>query len=396
MKSIAGIDPASKITLSLLPAVPHNPVTSAISNGGYYVAAGSDNFTNQTIMHLILGAVLGDCPHYVYQYDAFICDTVGVNIMEVANRGDLYRYLTQLATTKERLDACGECLRQILPVLMLLKRLGFMHNDLKLKNIFVHQPEPAGPVIYLLADFDKSAISWKTVRFYNNNNGLDLVSSTVALAVEYHKYGADQLKPGLIAGFSGMKLAGQSLAPYIMHNAAGYYLGYDIYTLVFSMLCYPGLFLAVESDHNSPMYRIFRALSRIDQAKSGTQKSGVYEDRPELRDALQKAIHQQKTNPEALQSISIINAYLHDGRVFIRNDLRALLAELGLDVYHTAEEKVLAVALDRSHKPILSKNGHLCLTAPAQKSCRTIPYRSWGLLYETDQVAGGGGRRRKN
>lgn len=202
-----------------------------------YPAVRSDNFTNQTILSMIINNILSkkNINNYVHQYDAFLCLDVqntaeinnesssdvtsfmknilsgtkiisnyifesvanklgtstenvklnGVTIMEVANKGDLDGYIRQKETTVFRdflhndlseqyndvNDFFNCMMEQILKPLSVLHnaKYAFVHGDMKSKNIFVHETE-AGEVIYKLADFDKSSITYNGVRFHNDGS----------------------------------------------------------------------------------------------------------------------------------------------------------------------------------------------------------------------------------
>ena len=131
-----------------------------------FVAKGN-NFSNQTCMHLILNEILKDLPNYVYQYDAFYClhdkKWSGYNIMDVANSGDLSAHIEKIQINGTVLI---DLLKQVLTPLSVLKckRFGFVHADLKCRNVFVSVDDNQTPT-YKIADFDKSSIYWKGIRF---------------------------------------------------------------------------------------------------------------------------------------------------------------------------------------------------------------------------------------
>ena len=61
--------------------------------------------------------------------------------------------------------------KQILEPLSILKckKYGFVHGDLKCQNIFVKKGS-TGAIIFKLADFDKSSIFWKGIRFHTTSD----------------------------------------------------------------------------------------------------------------------------------------------------------------------------------------------------------------------------------
>jgi hypothetical protein len=163
------------------------------------LSVSSDNFSNQTIMHMILEIILNDPKYesqhnYIKQYDAMLCynteqtfdtneaktwlkyfadnaniayDYVGkklnfvspkidgLNFMEVANSGDLYGHLFDvqkdrfaeirevsdltLETFHELNEFLNEMIMQLLKPMSVLQhpKHAFVHGDFKSKNVFV-------------------------------------------------------------------------------------------------------------------------------------------------------------------------------------------------------------------------------------------------------------------
>lgn len=54
----------------------YNAFISGQGDGLIYLNCSNDNFTNQTIMHIVLDNILSQYynDHYIYQYDAFFCE----------------------------------------------------------------------------------------------------------------------------------------------------------------------------------------------------------------------------------------------------------------------------------------------------------------------------------
>jgi len=127
------------------------------------------NFLNQTLLHSILNYILkANNENYVRQFDAFWCGNVGYNITAMANRGDMHDYFTK---NKPSSNIVFDALKQLTGVLNILKRdeYSFVHADLKARNVFVNE-SATGKVIFKIADFDKSSITWNGFRFYNGTN----------------------------------------------------------------------------------------------------------------------------------------------------------------------------------------------------------------------------------
>ncbi len=189
------------------------------------LSVASDNFSNQTIMHMILQNILEPFGNnnFIKQYDALLCyNTVteftesswyeflksntyyaanmignalnyknasidGLNFMEIANGGDLYGHLfeiqkerfSKIRTTSDldkenNFENLGKFLNtmiiQLLKPLSILQhpRYSFIHGDLKTKNVFVNNT--SNGFVYKIADYDKSSITYNGIRFYNEGN----------------------------------------------------------------------------------------------------------------------------------------------------------------------------------------------------------------------------------
>lgn len=184
----------------------------------------SDNFTNQTILHMILNKILtkSGIDNFIYQYDAYYCKRrppptfkskiFGYNIIEKAD-ADLFNHIKThmsniliIDNNYEKYSAIfKDMFKQVLKPLYILQKpeYAFVHSDLKTKNIFVKY-EPISDsdynnlkldeqytiikkngtkykVIYKIADYDKSSITWNGIRFYNQG-GIGI--SSVYLATE--------------------------------------------------------------------------------------------------------------------------------------------------------------------------------------------------------------------
>lgn len=160
---------------------------SSINNVSFdgIISVDSNNFINQTCMHMIIDQIFNK--HYkdshLYQYDAFYCKNSlgtydGWNITEYANQDTLSAFIEknpELITD----DMIKDILKQVIEPLMFLKckKYGFVHGDLKCRNIFVTSIVDHGTTKYIfkLADFDKSSIFWKGIRFHTSN----MISKTV-------------------------------------------------------------------------------------------------------------------------------------------------------------------------------------------------------------------------
>lgn len=232
-------------------------INKPIFKGSLVVA--NPGFINQTCQHMILNEILGDSENYIYQYDAYICECndasefcSGYNIMEKANRQDLSTYL-------EKKQISGKLLLNILiqvlkPLAVLkCKKYGFVHADLKCRNVFVNENEINNIPTFKIADYDKSSIYWKGVRFY-----IKAPTQTVVLSEYYKKslnineeYYKDLYQS--IATMEGYEIKEQNKIKYytlegnipcslfIMYSWVPMHMSYDIYTFMFSLLREPAV-----------------------------------------------------------------------------------------------------------------------------------------------------------
>jgi serine/threonine protein kinase len=228
----------------------------------YCLQIPNDNFTNQTLLHMILNQYLGDNPNYLYQFDAFYCLTGnrmdGYNITEFANGGDLSNFINKTILNE---DDIINMIKQIMTPLFVLKhpKIGFLHSDLKPKNIFVN--EINGVPYFKLADFDKSSIFYRNIRFYNNHFNYtiksygDLLNKTpfpLHKSSEGYIYYSmqDTTFYGKYIGFH----------EYIMSNPEGFYSSFDIYTFFYSLILERKIYEWMMANPKSPIWQIYNYL----------------------------------------------------------------------------------------------------------------------------------------
>jgi serine/threonine protein kinase len=189
------------------------------NNNRKIIAVGGDNFANQTSIHLILNIILRDNPHYIHQYDAFYCDGLGYNIMEYSDGGDLHKFLE---TNVINDDVIFSVISHVLTPLSILKHpiYNFNHSDLKTKNIFVNKTESG--LVFKIADYDKSSITWHGFRFYNWSYNYGTASP---IKIEKSSEGTDVY---ILSSMINLQL-------HTMHNPYGIPMSYDIYTFIISL-----------------------------------------------------------------------------------------------------------------------------------------------------------------
>lgn len=210
-----------------------------------FLAVGSSSFINQSLLHFILNKILKDNPNYVYQYDAFICDGGGYNITKYAELGTLHEFLNNSTITNQLLM---NVYNQINNALIPLKEYGFCHADLKGKNIFVD----AGP-IFKIADYDKSSITYNGVRFFNNSVSYLSLDYVPIKLVDNNKY-------YVINAHSSIQLQ-----LYTMYNPYGFYLSYDYYTFLISLMSIDGVYDFFIKNPESEFSKLFISLFKTDE-----------------------------------------------------------------------------------------------------------------------------------
>lgn len=231
--------------------------TKYYNENRYCIQVPSDNFTNQTLLHMILNEYLGDNPNYLYQYDSFYCSNGskidGYNITEFANSGDLSRYI---GTTDITIEILINIIKQIMTPLFVLKHpmIGFLHSDLKPKNIFVNMV--SGVPQFKIADFDKSSIFYKNIRFYNDNFNYTIgsINTTPFQLHKSHAYYYYSLKD---TNFYGKYIG---FHEFIMSNPEGFYTSFDIYTFFYSLLLEPKVYECLLNNPKNIVWDIYEYL----------------------------------------------------------------------------------------------------------------------------------------
>lgn len=361
----------------ILPGLSKNRWVEKRSGDNKLLSAGGDNFSNQTCLHMILNTILRGNPNYVYQYDAFYCDNGGYNITEFAMKGDLSSYLDSLdePITEEFLQDLYE---QILTPLATLKAdlFSFVHADFKARNVFVNLDEDKNPV-YQLADFDKSSIFWKGIRFYNS--GGDYRFSDIPFVPQ--------------KGPEGMYyVIESSLLPiqvYTMHSPYGFYLTYDLYTFFYSLMMEPGIWEYMstvwqspsEEQRDSKIFSVWKSMWYSDQFEE--LMTSISRRHEELSLLSGKA---RKDKLVIMRSIRTIANKFHSKAYKLKIDLSAVYAAFGLKIRgikQTLTDRVL------SHTSLSGKR--ICIEACRPSTgwrggnkCKSNRYSKNKLVYDWD------------
>ena len=236
----------------------------------YCLRVESNNFTNQTLLHMIINEYLGDNPNYLYQYDSFYClngkNIDGYNITEFSNEGDLSKFIQKVILTEELIM---DIMIQIMTPLFVLKHpmIGFLHSDIKPKNIFVNIT-PEGKIHFKLSDFDKSSIFYKNIRFHNDHYNYSIKKEFMGIinlnktpfplhtsdSYSYYSMNDTNLY-GKVAGFH----------EFIMSNPEGFYSSFDIYTFFYSLILEPKIYEWMIGHPRSIIWEMYKYLFHYDE-----------------------------------------------------------------------------------------------------------------------------------
>jgi serine/threonine protein kinase len=232
--------------------------------GSYYVETfGSDNFTNQSLIHIILNKVLSGNKNFLYQYNLGYDGKKGYNITEFSNRLDLHQYLSKIDYISDSI--LYKMINQIVDVLFLLKtkQIGFNHSDLKTKNIFVSENN-LDSVYYKIADFDKSSLFYNNIRFYNNTYNWrigKLITTPFPLKLE-EKYNYQYY-----CLYDTHFYENFGFHEYIMSNPHGFYESFDFYTFFYSLIVEPQINYYLLNNLESKIWKYYKFLFHFEEEK---------------------------------------------------------------------------------------------------------------------------------
>ena len=340
----------------------------------FNLTAGGDDYSNQTVLHLILNKILKTNPNYVYQYDSFYCETGGYNIMELAEENDLSDFLTRY---KESIndDLLVDIFRQILEPLSILKQpqFGFVHADLKTRNVFVSMGKNNRP-IYKLADFDKSSITWNGIRFYNNT--IDYRAFDIPFKMKTNSYGIDYYSMDMSdRSYSVIsKIEKVAINTYTMHNPNGFYPNHDVYTFFFSLMIEPVVWNYLNDNKNSEIWKMWREMWIYEH---DFEKVNKYIRR--MQNKLNVAATPNKPPIlKQMRSISNIN------RVFVELEVSLRVNLPMYDYFNYIHPKSF---YEISNEPLgsltISNDMHICTTKCSSGKCNTNRYSKMGFTGKT-------------
>ena len=348
-----------------------NPITFAFR---------SDDFANQTILHMLLDAILSvyGNNNYVRQIDAFICNGLalyegipngyhGYNITEKAALGDLTEFIeSQIGVTRDLID---DILIQILSTLQILQQdeYSFIHSDLKARNIFVDNS--TGLIIYKIADYDKCSITWKGVRFYNRKSVVETAAKLTS-SIKGWFYTpqttdiTESLQSVTIKKFDTVYYYRISNNTYISiatrHTTIPFYFTYDIASFLWSLLMESPVYLWYRNTNTTRLHVAIQFIFGNDQAQTFNRVvESIHREYNSLKGEA------QRSKLIAMRSISEMNTIFYQNNIFIRRDLDDFYDQIGIPRVQPRDVQRLPVGFYAS--PILLSEGRKPCITPCQK-----------------------------
>jgi Protein kinase domain. len=374
------------------------------------LSIGGGNFENQTCIHMILNLALNDIvPNYVKQYDAFYCSEVsnkqhtltGFNITEYADMGDLSDYFEKVLTEPLESDKLENIFDNIMKNLLLplsilkCKKYAFVHGDLKCKNIFIKSKNSAinsNEYIFKLADFDKSSIFWRGLRFYNNGT-----STLKKLGVKFLNLLPKiktAKKDGILYYFSDVvktKYSFLILQSYSMFGFIPIFMTHDIYTLFLSIFKEPSVWKQFYSFEDNTFKR--KSTTGIKFFKLWERM--WFEDDFDIMEKELTNLHLKyyfetdsgvrKKLLTEFRSIRNLNSFLVDNKIKMKYDLDFIFNSYNLYGPNNVDEEIdkFKTTTGKEERTINVLNGdHFCIdecivnwNISDKRTCRTTPFK---------------------
>lgn len=351
-------------------------------SNGYLVHlhVNGDSFSNQTCIHLILNLLLGDNPGFVYQYDSFYCGkpngtVTGCNIMEEADLKDLSAFLEQRVVDASLVSSI---VSQVLATLFSLKTpdIGFVHADLKCRNVFVKRSADGGQD-FKIADYDKSSMYFRGVRFHNTSPSARIISYNsfpveIVNGVECYRLSSTATQWAAMAVSPGGYIQLQT-----MYNPYGFYMSYDVYTFMFSLLMEPSvwpyfrdMYRGVGQDDNWFGWRDLWFADDLDSVMGYIRTEQERYNAASTPDEAKKQL-------EKMRSLRNMNdAFALQGWKFKTNVMESY-------VYFTGSNRIPSVnaptAPPVQKDIVVTRDQHVCINACDAGWCNTNRYKKRGF-----------------
>lgn len=214
---------------------------------------GLDEFTNEVLISYIIDHMMKkiNLSTYLLHYLGYKCSNIGYNLMEYADLGTLdqigtnARWNSYLDTIEDSKRIKGPILLGILKQLIitldyLQKNLHFIHGDGKSANIFVSSTPFSfdafgihftAPFTCKIGDFGKSSLTFNRFRLFNYN----WLAST-------YLYVSPFLPSITNDTYTVSNLNSVQIYTRLRHMGFPYYLSFDTYTFIVSLLLDPIFF----------------------------------------------------------------------------------------------------------------------------------------------------------
>jgi serine/threonine protein kinase len=337
----------------------------------YNIQVPSDDFTNQTLLHMILNQYLGENTNYVYQYDSFYCLTGnrmdGYNVTSFANASDLSNFIEKIELNE---NLILDMIVQIMTPLYVLKhpKIGFLHSDLKPKNIFVNEAQD-GTYQFKLADFDKSSIFYRNIRFFNDHFNLTLNKKVFGLfeinKVPFPLRESNTYPSYLYYSMKDSNFFGKVIGfhEFIMFNPHGFYSSFDIYTFFYSLIIEPNMYMWMMSNQNSVIWSFYSYLFHSDEPEEWNNfLRNIYD-----------VFYGNIKAPSTPGSMQYYWQQFKDSGFKLRYDVNKIYEMLGINMRAIQGKFPLTtLELIQTTEPLsqplyMSKENHLCLIEPDVK-----------------------------
>ena len=340
------------------------------------VVSGTD-FSNQTCIHLILNTILREIPNYIYQYDAFICNKgnkiVGYNIMELADMS----LDTFIQTNKVSNQVLDNIIKQVFYPLSILKKsiYGFSHSDLKPKNVFVKMDiEP----IFKIADYDKSSITWNSVRFYNGTKDADSFSSYTNF-LKFNNFDIKNImENNTIEHYYTLYTRGGeygTLQLWTMHNQLGVPLSYDFYTFMIITLLLPEVWNFIQNNDNNIFMKLWKYMWYEEDYK--IIMDYIIEKHEKYK--ILKGKEDRENYLDKMQSIGELNKFLGSSNIRFKYEIAPFFEIIGIPFVDDIPDKKLYF--------VESDGGKICFDKCVEGKCKTNKYSTRGYPYEWDNCS---------
>ena len=227
-----------------------NFINEQNTNNKLYLCSKNNDAINDFIINIIIQQICEDNNkniNYV-KYDNLFVTKINNEYKYCIIMEKLDGQLNNLENEFSKKDFCNDILYKTIDNLNLLKNKNYLfsHTDMKVENIFYKKENKIFSSLYnfYLADFDKSSISYKCIRFYNIGKNIDNKNTYFfdnhTIISNDNKYTISRLyknfqnKINFYTNFPYI----EAEQMYMRYNYIPYYMSFDIITLILSLSYY--------------------------------------------------------------------------------------------------------------------------------------------------------------